>query len=255
MIGIATGALVLVALGYWLLITTEGTYLGTRIVTLLYDWMATKYDDIKALEYVNEQHYIGIPLSRTLKPINRPRVLDVATGTGRLLLAVKEQLDDDALVVGVDRSHRMLAAAQVGPLVQGDARHLSFCDGGFDCVCCLEAIEFMAVPVEVLQEMLRVLGAGGLLLLSNRVGHDAWFFPGRMCGRGRLERRLAEMGCTQIRTERWQVHYDLVWARGPVADNRCSACSGMSPGQVASAPRPGQHLKDGRDENGFHQSG
>jgi len=53
------------------------------------------------------------------------------------------------------------------------------------------------------------------LLLSNRVGTDAWWFPGRMAKRGRLERHLEAIGLEDVRMDRWQVHYDLIWARKP----------------------------------------
>jgi ubiquinone/menaquinone biosynthesis C-methylase UbiE len=104
--------------------------------------------------------------------------------------------------------------------VQGDAERLAFATGSVDAVCCLEALEFMPHADRALAEVVRVLKAGGVLLLSNRVGRDAWFLPGRLCSRGVLESRLAALGCTCIRTETWQVHYDLVWARGPAAEDR-----------------------------------
>jgi hypothetical protein len=60
--------------------------------------------------------------------------------------------------------------------------------------------------------MIRVLRPGGLLLLSNRVDKDAWLFLARMCGRGKLEGHLRRLGLEKITTQRWQEHYDLIWA-------------------------------------------
>lgn len=216
----------LVALGtllYWLFVATEGTYLGAGVVTLLYDATASRYDKIKHLSYIAEARYLGLPLAEVLGDVQSPRVLDVAAGTGRVPLALLRAGEMEGSIVAVDRSPRMLRRARVAlsncdgtvALVQGDAGALSFGDNSFDCVTCLEALEFMPRPGETVREMVRVLKSRGVLLLSNRVGIDAWFFPGRLCGRGRLERSLGELGLERIETQRWQVHYDLIWARKP----------------------------------------
>lgn len=212
----------LAALLYWLLIITEGTYLGTRIVVLLYDWTAKRYNAIKRLHIVNETRYLGIPLSEALSHIPRPWVLDVATGSGRLPLALLAS-SDRGVVIGVDYSLPMLREAQrdlAAPnertwLIQGDAHRLVFADETFDAVTCLEALEFMRNPRQVVREMKRVLKPGGVLLVSNRVGPEAWLFFGRHCRRGRLESLLAEEGLEIIKSHRWQVHYDLIWAIKP----------------------------------------
>jgi len=106
----------------------------------------------------------------------------------------------------------------------------------FDCVTCLEALEFMRDPGGAIREMARVLRPGGVLLVSNRVGRDAWFFPGRLCGRGRLEWCLRELGLGEVTTERWQVHYDLIWARK--AGEKQAAVSGEGPRDRASVAAP-----------------
>ena len=215
----------IVGLLYWLLIATEGTYLGSRIVVLLYDWTAARYDKGKGLHIVEEAIHFGMPFAEALSACSdpAPRVLDVATGTGRVPLALLRQREHGLLVVATDRSRRMLDEAArslatselEAQLMCQDAAHLSFADAVFDGVSCLEALEFMWDADAVLEEMVRVLKPGGVLLISNRVGTDAVFFPGRMCGRGRLERRLRESGLEALRTRRWQVHYDLLWARKP----------------------------------------
>ena len=222
---IAAALLALAALLYWLLVATEGTYLGARIVTLLYDLTANRYDKIKALHYVAEARYVGLPLVEALGGVRSPRVLDVAAGTGRVPLALLRAGESAGPIIAVDRSSGMLGEAKAAlagqhgavTLIQGDAAALSFANGAFDCVTCLEALEFMWDPAETVSEMVRVLKAGGVLLLSNRVGTDAWLLPRRLCGRGRLERHLGELGLEEIQTQRWQVHYDLIWARKPSA--------------------------------------
>ena len=220
-VGIGLALVVVALVGYWLLVTTEGVYLGPRAVTLLYDWTAERYDDIKQLNYIDEASRLGMPLARRLQSVASPHVLDVATGTGRLPLALVRQFQFDGTVVGVDRSRGMLHEAEDAvavyddriSLLQGDAGALSFPDRCFDCVTCLEALEFMPDPPVAIREMLRVLRPGGVLLVSNRVGKDAWFFPGQLCGRGEVEDYLRELGLSSVHRELWQVHYDLIWAR------------------------------------------
>ena len=208
---------------YWLFVATEGTYLGTRVVALLYDVTASRYDKIKDLHYVAEARYLGLPLTGAFGHLRSPRVLDVATGTGRVPLALLRARQLEGAIVAVDRSSGMLKEARAAladwdgavTLIKGDAGALSFADNAFDCVTCLEALEFMWNAGETVGEMVRVLKSGAVLLLSNRVGTDTCLFPARLCGRGRLERHLSELGLERIETQRWQVHYDLIWARKP----------------------------------------
>ena len=221
--------LILVALAYWLVVTTEGTYLGTRAVVRLYDWTARHYNRIKKFGFVDEARFVGLPLARMIEDMPGARHLDVATGTGRALLALAAAGDLDATLVGVDHSRGMLREAQRDlmdgehsqgeriQLIQGDAHDLMFADATFDAVSCLEALEFMRDTPQVVREMARVLKPGGVLLVSNRVGLEAWFLPGRHCGRGRMEALLAREGLAEINTHRWQVDYDLIWAIKPYA--------------------------------------
>ena len=238
-IGIGLLAAILGGLAYWLLITTEGTYLGPRAVTRLYDWFAGRYDAVKNIHCVNESIYLGIPLAAALPPVeSSPIVLDVATGTGRLPLALLRQWDPGGSVVGIDRSLPMMAVAQKrladypdeSAFIQQDAEALGFADASFDGVTCLEALEFMQHPQQALREMLRVLKPGGILLVSNRVGGEARLFPRRIHGRGQLEHHLRALGLQDIHTDRWQVDYDLVWARKRPAEEQTASL------QPAAAP-------------------
>jgi SAM-dependent methyltransferase len=219
-------ALVLVlVLLYWLVITTEGTYLGTRAVVAMYDWTARRYNRIKKLHTVYEVYFIGAPLGEALAGVARPLLLDVATGTGRLPLAVLSGEDFFGRIVGVDHALLMLSEATTAlepygaqaEMVQGDAHALMFGDSAFDAVTCLEALEFMRDPRTVIREMIRVLRPGGVMLVSNRIGWESWLFPGRYCRRGRLESLLRREGMARIDTHLWQSYYDLVWAVKPPA--------------------------------------
>ena len=219
----AVAAAVLAAAAYWLLITTEGTYLGPRVVALLYDWTARSYDRIKNVQLVYEAERIGIPLAERLGESPGQRVLDVACGTGRVALALRLSGGYLGTIIGLDRSSGMLreAAGQMRRtnvpllLVRGDAEHLPFPEASMDAVTCLEAIEFFTRPAVALGEFRRVLKPGGTLLVSNRVGSDARLLPWRHTGRGHLEHLLHTLGYVEIDTRPWQVHYDMIWARKP----------------------------------------
>ncbi len=223
MTGLAAALLIAIVLLvlYWLFIIAEGTYLGCGMVVLLYDWGARSYDRIKNLDPVEEAGYLAIPILDRIRDISYPRVLDVATGTARLPLALLRQPDFRGHVVGLDPSAKMLEQAQRKTvwlrdrldLIRQRAERLPFRDASFDVVACLEALEFMPDPRRAVAEMVRVLRPGGLLLVSNRVGWEARLLPGRYCTRGRLEQLLAAQPLTDIHTEPWQVQYDLIWAR------------------------------------------
>ncbi len=215
------GLALFVAIVYWLVVMTEGTYLGARPVAWLYDLAASRYDRIKAVQYVYELKYVGMPLLEAVDDSQEWKLLDVATGTGRVLSALNSAGYSNGRLYGIDRSFGMLNGAILRAkqyehhteYAQQDAMHLGFANDVFDCVSCLEALEFMQHPEQAIQEMLRVLKPGGILLLTNRVGFDSWFFPGRMSKRGRLETYLRAEGLGNIHSMRWQIDYDIVWAR------------------------------------------
>ncbi|MEL6272199.1 MAG: hypothetical protein AAFR22_20515, partial [Chloroflexota bacterium] len=73
---------------WWLLIETEGAYLGQRAVTWLYDRFATRYDSIKAYNPTHEYLYVSSPIMNAARPHTNMLMLDIATGTARLPLAM-----------------------------------------------------------------------------------------------------------------------------------------------------------------------
>jgi ubiquinone/menaquinone biosynthesis C-methylase UbiE/uncharacterized protein YbaR (Trm112 family) len=210
----------LIALAYWQLIVAEGTYLGARTVAWTYDLVARRYDAIKQFEPRNERWFLATPLLRDLARLERPLVLDVATGTGRLPLALLRERFRGG-IVGLDLSLGMLRQARRNlrpygdqvSLTWQDASQLPFDDDTFDAVTCLEALEFMSRPAAVLAEMVRVLAPGGTLLLTNRVGREARLLPRRVISRPDFEHLLAAHPLTAVEVRRWQADYDLALAR------------------------------------------
>ena len=106
-VALALGALVL----YWLLVLTEGVYLGRRTVIWLYDVYARRYDNIKQYDPETETYFLALPVLQRLVAVRAPLVLDVATGTGRLPLALLEQPMFQGRIVALDLSRKMLSVA------------------------------------------------------------------------------------------------------------------------------------------------
>ena len=212
-----------IALGYWLFMLGEGSYLGERAVKALYNWGASRYDQVKEVLPQEDGLHLARPLLARLQGQAAPLVLDIATGTGRLPLALLRQWDFGGRVVGLDLSPRMLAVAQNKMqtqrqrrgLIQGNALTLCFRDSAFDAVTCLEALELVATLDDAVTEIWRVLKPGGELLVSNRVGLQARLLPGRTHRPHAFEERLSRLGLQQVQTRRWQPDYDLVAARKP----------------------------------------
>jgi ubiquinone/menaquinone biosynthesis C-methylase UbiE/uncharacterized protein YbaR (Trm112 family) len=221
-LGVA-GTLALAGLIYWQLIIAEGTYIGPRMVAWTYDWVARRYDAIKQFEPRSESWYVAGPLLQAIAGVEEPLVLDVATGTGRLPLALLRErfATTGGRIVGLDLSRGMLHQAWTKlaayddrvSLVWQEASHLPFDDGMFDAVTCLESLEFLPRPVEALAEMVRVLAPGGVLFVTNRVGREARFLPRRALSRPLFEQTLAAHSLVDVTVRRWQVNYDLAMAR------------------------------------------
>lgn len=95
------------------------------------------------------------------------RVLDLATGSGDLALAIARRLPN-AEITGADFSEEMLAVARSKGLartVAADAMQLPFADQSFDCVTVAFGLRNMADWGAALREMSRVLTVGGHVLV------------------------------------------------------------------------------------------
>lgn len=212
-----------VALLYWLIVVTEGVYLGRRVVVWLYDLTADKYDGIKQYDPDAEAFFVINPLLEAIGPVPSPLILDVATGTGRLVWFLLEQPTFNGRVVGLDASAGMLniAAEKLRPygaravLVRQGAEQLPFPDDTFHAVGCLEALEFLADETAALREMVRVLRPGGVLMLTRRRGWEAQTFVGRYRDPGQFAALLQRLGLEDTAVSPWQVDYDLAFARKP----------------------------------------
>ncbi len=136
------------------------------------------------------------------------RVLDVATGTGKLALAASERVGPAGAVIGLDASARMLARATRAAgrqpdrdsgveWVLGDAMSMRFTDAAFDAVSIGFGLRNLPDFGAGMDEMARVLRRGGRLAIleisvprsgAGRLLFATWFrriipLLGRVIGR------------------------------------------------------------------------
>lgn len=142
---------------------TERTAQNAR----LFGQVAATYDQLGFLRLA------ALALAQQVQLAPTARVLDIATGTGEVALALAGRA---GAVTGLDLSPAMIALAQAKaeaagqPGVQfvvGDAAQLPFADASFDAVVCAAGLFFMPDMEAALREWRRVLTPGGQLVFSS----------------------------------------------------------------------------------------
>lgn len=98
-----------------------------------------------------------------------PHILDVATGTGDMLIFWNKAVQGDAFYVGVDPSVGMLEVAKqkvsFAEFHEGYAQKLPFEDGLFDFLSISYGFRNVTEKEEAVREFARVLKSGGRLLI------------------------------------------------------------------------------------------
>src|SRR5437016_12641421 len=112
----------------------------------------------------------------------RPRdLLDIGTGTGRVLEVVGSRVD---LALGIDQSREMLAVARVnleraglenGSVRLGDMYRLALPDASFDTVVIHQVLHYADRPAAAIAEAARVLRPNGILVLVDFAPHALEF--------------------------------------------------------------------------------
>jgi len=142
-------------------------------VRRVFDSVAERYDvmnDLMSLGLHRAWKTLALAVAR---PRPGERVLDVATGSGDLALALSRRTDPGGEVWISDINRRMLErgrdrlldAGRALPAVQCDAEHLPFQSGTFDCVTVGFGLRNMTNKDAALAEMTRVLKPGGRLVV------------------------------------------------------------------------------------------
>ena len=103
------------------------------------------------------------------------RVLDIATGTGAVLIPAAQRVGTSGHVIGIDLSNEMLGEANRAARANGvanfelgrmDAEELQFADNIFDAVTCGFGLFFFPAMETALREMNRVCKPGGQIGLN-----------------------------------------------------------------------------------------
>ena len=139
-------------------------------VESLFDSIAPKYDVLNHTLSLNIDKIWRRKVARIVSKCSPKTVLDVATGTCDLAIAVARKASPQS-IVGVDLSEEMLnvgrtkvqkvGLSEVISVQKGDAENLPFADNSFDAITVAFGVRNFENLEAGLREMLRVLKPGG----------------------------------------------------------------------------------------------
>jgi len=136
---------------------------------------ATHWDELRAM-HVDDGDIEALLLAQV--PAGTHDLLDIGTGTGRILQVLAPRVDR---AVGVDASREMLALARANlaktklanvEVRQADMYALPFDAESFDVVTVHQVLHYAEDPSAALREVARVLRPGGTLLAVDFAPHD-----------------------------------------------------------------------------------
>ena len=159
-------------------------------IAAMFDRVAPRYDLLNRLLSARQDQRWRRQLTAMVPFRPGGRYLDVATGTGDVLLSVARARTEYQEHLGVDISAEMLALAQKKAKTSGlkptpqfrqmSAERLLLPDGAFDCLSISFGLRNVVRRDQAIKEFYRVLGPGGVLLILEfflpRKGLMAWFF-------------------------------------------------------------------------------
>ncbi|MGE3934807.1 MAG: ArsR/SmtB family transcription factor [Rhodospirillaceae bacterium] len=140
-----------------------------------FDRNAARWDDMRSM-YVPEVE-VESALTDLLPPDSVSDLLDIGTGTGRMLVLYGPSA---ARAVGVDTSRDMLAVARANLDAAGlrhcqvrhaDMYRLPFADRSFDAITVHQVLHYADRPRAVIGEAARVLKPGGRLVVADFTPH------------------------------------------------------------------------------------
>lgn len=179
-------------------------------------------------------------LRRLFAEIRPPTLLDIGTGTGRMLEVLGPFVGE---ALGVDVSRRMLALARANldraglrhcSVRQADMYRLPLPDASFAAVTLHQVLHFADDPRRVLAEARRVLEPGGLLVVVDLAAHRREDL--------RSERRHRRLGFADDEIAGWFCELGLVVRppfRLPGADLTNVVWSALAPGSRPEGGRAG----------------
>ncbi len=136
---------------------------------------AARWDQIRSL-HVDDAEIERAMLSM-LRPDDVGELLDIGTGTGRMLIVYGDQA---TRAVGIDLSREMLSVARVNleragmrncQVRLGDMYQLPVASDSFDSVTIHQVLHYADSPGDVIAEAARALRPGGRLIVADFVPH------------------------------------------------------------------------------------
>lgn len=146
-----------------------------RLAERYFDGHAGRWDSERDLAVDGAE--VEAELSRQFEALRPASLLDIGTGTGRILQVLAPHVGQG---LGIDLSHDMLAVARAnleGRLArncqvrQGDMYQLPVQDRSFAAVTLHQVLHFADDPLAVLSEARRVLRPGGRLVVVDLAAH------------------------------------------------------------------------------------
>jgi demethylmenaquinone methyltransferase/2-methoxy-6-polyprenyl-1,4-benzoquinol methylase len=135
-----------------------------RFVAAMFGRIARRYDLMNTLMTAGMDAAWRRSVASLVAATGAQDVLDVGTGTGKLVSSLIHALPR-ARVVGVDFAEPMLRASRsAAPLAAADGLALPFADASFDAVTSAFVLRNLADLPAGVAEQVRVLRAGGLLI-------------------------------------------------------------------------------------------
>lgn len=141
----------------------------------MFDRIAPRYALLNHILSFGQDFSWRRKLARNLEKDRPIEVLDLATGTGDLLVSMLRRRDNIEKAVGLDISGNMLALCRKNieranlsdrvTLIQGDAARTGLGDGEFDVLTMAFGIRNVPEPDQALKEIHRLLRQGGAVLI------------------------------------------------------------------------------------------
>jgi ubiquinone/menaquinone biosynthesis C-methylase UbiE len=142
---------------------------------------AEEWDGLRSLHVAEEE--VELALIAMLKSQPLGRVLDIGTGTGRMIEIFAKDADR---FVALDNSVEMLRLARAKlagmagsasiqtrtEIVLGDFNILPFADGSFDTILFHQVLHYAPTPDHAIAEAARVLAPSGRLVVIDFASHD-----------------------------------------------------------------------------------
>ncbi|MGN6278262.1 MAG: ArsR/SmtB family transcription factor [Sphingomonas sp.] len=136
---------------------------------------AEVWDQIRSLHVAESD--VERAIERSLGRKSLGRLVDVGTGTGRMIELFADQASH---AIGIDRSSEMLRLARVkleaagitSSLRQGDMYALPLADSSADSIIIHQVLHYAHSPATAIAEAARVLAPGGTLLVVDFAAHE-----------------------------------------------------------------------------------